>query len=69
MRFDGTAPVPPYGVTVPAHGLVNENICSKDQPNVYGVVSVQPETVNSLYGTVVRLGENDQYRFPTPVRQ
>ncbi len=69
VRYDGTSPVAPYEVTIPAHGLWNEDICSKDNKDVYGVATVQPATANSLYGTVVRLGEKDQYRFPTPVRQ
>ena len=68
-RYDGTLPIEPYTVNVPSHGMLNENICSKEVVNKYGVVSVEPEIPNSLYGLVVRKGYQDDYRFPTPVRQ
>ena len=68
-RYDGTNPVQDYEVSVPAHGMWEEDVCAKDRANVYGVVTASPETANSIYGVVVREGENDQYRFPTPLRQ
>ena len=54
---------------VPAHGLVDYDLCSQDKENVYGVVTVQAQTANTIAATVLRIGENEQYRFPTPVRQ
>ena len=45
------------------------DLCAEEQENVYGVVTVQPATPNTVFATVLRIGENEQYRFPTPVRQ
>ena len=68
VRYDGKKPVSDFSVQVPAHGMYNQNICSKDSPNVYGVVTVTPNKSNSIYATIVRLGKNNEYRFPTLVR-
>ena len=53
---------------VPAHGMSDYDLCAEEQENVYGVVTVQPATPNTVFATVLRIGENEQYRFPTPVR-
>ena len=69
-RNDGTE-VLGSGVTraVPAKGLLDYDLCGNDVADVYGVVTVEPDLPNSVFGTIVRLGQNDQYRFPTSLRQ
>ena len=68
-RYDGTEVKYGEGFRVPAHGLTDYDLCAQEQENVYGVVTVQPQTPNTIFATVLRIGENEQYRFPTPVRQ
>ena len=68
-NFTGAQPLKNVQVTVPAYGLVDYNLCSKDSVNVYGVVIVQPTIPNSIVPTVLRKGSGEQYRFPTPVRE
>jgi hypothetical protein len=68
-RFDGTDVNLGQLLAVPAHGLTDYDLCEQDQDNVYGVVTVQPETPNTIFATVLRIGEDEQYRFPTPVRE
>jgi hypothetical protein len=67
-RYDGVSALASTNVTVPAKGLVDYDLCTQEIDNTYGVVVVTPSTANSLVANVVRLGEEDQYRFPTPVR-
>ena len=67
-RYDGTIVNLRQDLPVPAHGLTDYDLCAQDQDNVYGVVTVQPETPNTIFATVLRIGESEQYRFPTPVR-
>jgi len=68
-RYDGTNVNLGQILSVPAHGLTDYDLCAQEQENVYGVVTVQPQTPNTIFATVLRIGENEQYRFPTPVRQ
>ena len=68
-RYNGTTVKLGEDFAVPAHGLTDYDLCSQDQGNVYGVVTVQPATPNTIFATVLRIGENEQYRFPTPVRE
>ena len=68
-RYDGTEVNIGQDLRVPAHGLTDYDLCAQEQENVYGVVTVQPQTPNTIFATVLRIGENEQYRFPTPVRQ
>lgn len=69
VRYDGTNVLPGEQLSVSAHGLVDYNLCVKDAADNYGVATVQAQTANTLVASVVRLGANDTYRFPTPVRQ
>ena len=68
-RYDGTNVELGRMLAVPAHGLKDYNLCAEDKENVYGVITVQPDTPNTIFATVLRIGENEQYRFSTPVRQ
>ena len=68
-RYDGTDVELGRLLAVPAHGLTDYDLCSEDEENVYGVVTVQPQTPNTIFATVLRIGENEDYRFPTPVRE
>jgi Leucine-rich repeat (LRR) protein len=60
-------------VTIPAHGMLDVDICSEAPDDIYGIVGINLENGSTRYekdltATLVRKGENDQYRFPTPVR-
>ncbi|MCB0359211.1 MAG: hypothetical protein KDD44_06235, partial [Bdellovibrionales bacterium] len=69
-RYDGTEPLGGSGIdlTVAAHGMLDLNLCAQDVSDAYGVVTVQPQVANSVTGTIVRVGANNQYRFPTELR-
>lgn len=54
---------------IPANGSTTVDICSNDQLNTYGVVNVSMSSRNKILGTLLREGKDDQYKFPTPVRQ
>ena len=68
-RYDGTNVELGRLLAIPAHGLTDYDLCGQDEENVYGVVTVQPEIRNTIFATVLRIGESEQYRFPTPVRE
>lgn len=68
-RESGTVVLNGDVVNLPAHGAVRYDLCSRDQDNTYGVVTVQPAAANLVAAYVVRRGQNDAYRFSTPVRQ
>lgn len=68
-RFDGTAVITNQVINVPAFGTDSSDLCVNDVEDNYGVVSVQPDAVNSLVAHVIRQGASNAYRFPTPVRQ
>jgi hypothetical protein len=68
-RYDGTKVLQGEYIWVPAHGMVDLDLCSRDSANVYGVVEVQVDRSNAIAAEVIRIGDGDQYRFPTPVRQ
>ena len=68
-RYDGTVVESGRDFPVAAHGLTDYDLCSADQANVYGVVTVAPATANTIMATVLRIGANEEYRFPTLVRQ
>lgn len=68
-RYDGTTALTGSVITVPDHGLVDYDLCANDRADVYGVVNVLPATDNSIVANVLRTGNGETYRFPTPVRQ
>ena len=68
VRYDGNVTLAGEQVSVPDGGLLNYDLCSHDQTNVYGVVTVQTAAANSLAATLLRIGSNSDYRFPAPVR-
>ncbi len=55
---------PPH--IIPAHGVVELNICSVDSPNNQGVITLNPSEPNSIVSTILRTGRH--YRIPTAVR-
>ena len=69
VRYDGTHVLTGEQLSVPGNGMVDYNLCEKDAADNYGVVTVEPQTANTLAASVVRIGSNNSYRFPTPVRQ
>ena len=68
-RYDGTSVGRLHSLKVPAYGLNDYNLCGEEQSNVYGVVTVTPSVANTIAATVLRIGMDEQYRFPTPVRE
>lgn len=54
--------------TIPAKGVLVQSVCDKDVDNTYGVVTVTAET-NSVSGQIIRLGDSNTYRFPSPMRE
>ncbi len=67
-RFDGESVVSGDSVAVAGLGVVEYDLCSRDVPNVFGVVRVTPEQGGSAAAWVVRSGANNSYRLSTPVR-
>ncbi len=67
-RSDGTVVVNKEPVSIYPGRITNYDLCSKEIPDTYGVVTVVSENKNVIVGTVVRQGKDDQYRFPTPLR-
>ncbi len=68
VRYDGTKVRKDEKLTIPARGMRHLDLCSDELDDVYGVVTITAERGNALVGHVIRLGANDEYRFPTPVR-
>ena len=68
-RYDGETPLVGQAVDIPANGILDMDLCSHDESNKYGVVTVRPQSANTLVGSVIRVGDANQYRFPTPLRQ
>ncbi len=66
-RSDGTELLENSEQEVAENGLLDFDLCGNDEANNYGVVTVQPETTNTISAHVVRVGE-DSYRFPTALR-
>lgn len=69
VRYDGAVLLSGARVTVPAHGVLEQNVCTQDRANSYGVVELKADVSNTLLGHVVRVGQSDSYRFPTPLRE
>ena len=55
-------------ISIGAYSVAEFDACSLDGGSNYGVVTVQTEQ-NRLGGVIVRIGEGNGYRFPTPLRQ
>ena len=68
VSYDATQVITGFKQSIPGNGVVDFDLCAHDQADRYGVVTIQGEKNNTLYATVVRKGQNDTYRFPTPVR-
>lgn len=68
-RQDGTEVLAGTDVSVPSFGLLPFDLCINDSADNYGIVTVQPGAANSIVAWVIRVGYNNGYRFPTPVRQ
>ena len=67
--YDGSNLLSGLHLSVPAHGLYDYNLCAQVSANKYGVVSVIVDKPNSIYANVLRIGEDESYRFPTPLRE
>lgn len=68
-RYDGTAVLAGQVVSIPAHGTARTQICLSEAADNYGVVTVAPSVPNTIYANVVRIGPNEDFRFPTPIRE
>jgi hypothetical protein len=69
MRYDGELPIGDATVSVPAMGVTEVDICSLDHENAYGVVTVAPRMSDSVISHIIRIGAENQYRFPTSLRE
>jgi hypothetical protein len=67
-EIDSTSQAVGSALSVPAKGATVLNLSSLEVSNNYGVVTVQPESANSLIAWVLR-ERGLQYIMPTPVRQ
>ena len=67
--FDAVQELINETVSVPANGLLDYDLCQNSGADKYGVLTVGIEHSNSLFATVLRVGNNNTYRFPTLVRQ
>ena len=68
VRLDGTEVLEGDVSSIPAKGSAAYDICANDNADQYGVVTVEASAANRLLSTIVRIGANNDYRFPTPVR-
>ncbi len=67
-RFDGTDVLLGETLDLPGKGVVESDICANDSGDTLGVVTLTPEVPSGVAATIVRVGDGDSYRFPTPVR-
>ncbi len=67
-NYLGEYVLPGRNLTVPAHGMHRESLCHNDSVDRYGVVTVYGGAAQALNATLIRVGENSSFRFPTPVR-
>ena len=68
VRFDGTVLFKDRVLQIPQNGVLVVDLNASEDPNAYGVLSVRPQTANSLVGTINRR-KGVQYVLPTQVRQ
>ena len=68
LRLDATEIVPGEALSIPPKGTVSYDLCAKDEANQYGLVTVVAGTAGSIVPTIVRIGANDDYRFPIEMR-
>lgn len=61
---NGTNIVNKESISIPSHGVVDYDICSRDTADKYGIVKIESQA-NSVYGTLVRKGKNNSYMFAT----
>lgn len=66
-QSDGTRPTKDYDKTVPARGVLAEDLCSKSPSNVYGVLTLTASNPDRIYGVLVRNGDAGRYRMSTAV--
>ena len=69
LRYDGFQTLSGELIDIPAHGIVTHDICLNGERDTYGTVTVQAAQANSIVSSIVRIGHNNDYRFPVPVRQ
>ncbi|MBL7663451.1 choice-of-anchor D domain-containing protein [bacterium] len=68
-RYDGTTVLSGQVINLAANGTAAYNACANDMSDVYGVVTVDAATNNTLSAHVIRKRPANDYRFSTPVRQ
>jgi len=67
-RFDGTEVISGQTETVPENGVLEIDLCSVEEADVFGQVVVTPTNANSVTSTVVREGSGNSYRVSIPLR-
>ncbi|MBL7662048.1 choice-of-anchor D domain-containing protein [bacterium] len=68
-RYDGTTVLSGHVINLAANGTAGYNACANDVNDIYGVVTVDAATNNTLTAHIVRQRSANDYRFSTPVRQ
>ncbi|MFN8389976.1 MAG: hypothetical protein U0136_06775 [Bdellovibrionota bacterium] len=56
-----------FPLQVPARGLLDFNLCARVPADTFGTLTVQSGAANALSAVVIRKGNQDDYRFPTPL--
>ncbi|MCB0325061.1 MAG: hypothetical protein KDD69_15865, partial [Bdellovibrionales bacterium] len=69
QRSDGTTVIEGESVVVPTRGGTKMELCSREAPDFYGLVTVTAPERNTIGAVIVRRGADTSYAFPTPVRQ
>ena len=68
VRFDGEKVIEGEVLVLPANGVLEYDVCSNDEADTYGLVSIQPQIPGGITANIVRLGKDDNYRISLPVR-
>lgn len=56
-----------YSLHILSHGSVQFDLCSRSPVDRYGTAVVTTPAAGQVVGTVVRIGQGEQYRFTTPL--
>ena len=67
-RDDGTVVMSGYSISVPPFGTIDYDLCGNEEDNNIGIVRVFPDHTNKILATQLRIGNQNDYQFSTPVR-
>jgi hypothetical protein len=69
VRSSGEVVIAGQTLSINENGISEFNLCEAEESDFYGVVTVQPDNVNTIFSQVIRKANGNTYQFPTPVRQ